>query len=277
MPALAADCPLPAMERFQSHLVKSGENLKSIAAQYNLQPTTITRMNPNIGSGNLRVGEEILIPPFNGEVVRVSSNQTWKQLAARYKIRADVLFEVNGCQENPTVVFVPKLDKSSLTTTNNTSNNNTSTPESFGYPLSETFQVGFPYGWQVHPTTKEVFFHSGTDLLATNGTFVQAIAPGKVVFAGEKGSYGNLVIINHEGGLQSRYAHLESVQVNLGQTVNQGDLLGAVGSTGEPTIKRSHLHLEIRSSSSLGWVAKDPKEYLSKIKNSKNSTDSNQN
>ncbi|MEM7717234.1 MAG: M23 family metallopeptidase, partial [Cyanobacteria bacterium P01_A01_bin.68] len=275
LPALAADCPLPAIERFQSHQVNSGESLKSIAAQYDLQPETIVRMNPDISGRNLAVGEEILIPPFNGKIVRVSPNQTWKQLAAIHKIRADVLFEVNGCQKNPTVVFIPQLNKSSRATTNQSSPNVTSTPKSFGYPLQDPLKVGFPYGWQIHPTTKEVFFHSGIDLLASNGTSVQAIAPGAVVFAGEQASYGNLIIINHDGGLQSRYAHLESIKLDVGQKVNQGDLLGTVGSTGEPTIKRSHLHFEIRSSSSLGWVAKDPKEYLSR-KNNSGDTSQNQ-
>ncbi|MGD1873650.1 MAG: LysM peptidoglycan-binding domain-containing M23 family metallopeptidase [Mastigocoleus sp.] len=264
MPASAAECPLPAIERFQSHQVKAGETLESIAGQYELLSATITEMNPDISGRNLVVGEEILIPPFNGSIVRASPNETWKEIAARYKIRADVLFEVNGCQKKPTLVFIPQLGKSSPTTENQSATSNTSPPASFGYPLPANLKVGFPYGWQINPTTKEVFFHSGTDLLAKSGTSVTAIAPGTVVFVGEQGSYGNLIIINHSGGLQSRYAHLEGIVVDIGQKVNRGDSIGTVGFTGEPTIKQSHLHFEIRSNSSLGWVTKDPQEYWSK-------------
>ena len=83
-----------------------------------------------------------------------------------------------------------------------------------------------------------------------------------MVLAEEQGSYGNLVIINHSSGMQSRYAHLENIKVSVGEEVNKGDLVGSVGSTGTPTLKKPHLHFEIRSSSSLGWVAKDPSEYL---------------
>jgi len=107
-----------------------------------------------------------------------------------------------------------------------------------------------------------VFFHSGVDFLASVGSPVQAIAPGIIVFAQPQGTYGKLVIINHSGGLQSRYAHLSDIQVSHGQKVNQGDILGTVGTTGEPTISQSHLHFEMRSGSDLGWVAEDPKSYL---------------
>jgi lysostaphin len=83
-----------------------------------------------------------------------------------------------------------------------------------------------------------------------------------VVFAQPQGTYGQLVIINHSGGLQSRYAHLNEINVSVGQKVNQGDLLGTVGTTGEPTVTQPHLHFEMRSSSDLGWAAEDPKGYL---------------
>lgn len=96
------------------------------------------------------------------------------------------------------------------------------------------------------------------------GTSVQAVGGGVVVFAQEQGTYGNLVIINHSKGLQSRYAHLEDIKVSVGEEIVKGDLIGTVGATGIPTIKEPHLHFEIRSSSSLGWVAKDPKEYVGK-------------
>ncbi|MFO5526534.1 MAG: M23 family metallopeptidase, partial [Cuspidothrix sp.] len=126
-----------------------------------------------------------------------------------------------------------------------------------------TANVGLSYGWQIHPTTGDVFFHSGVDLLAPVGSSVQAIAPGIVVFAKEQGSYGKLVIINHADGFQSRYAQLESIKVTLGQKVNQSDILGTVGTSGQPTSTQPHLHFEMRSNGSLGWEAKDPKGFFS--------------
>ncbi|QSJ16053.1 M23 family metallopeptidase [Nostoc sp. UHCC 0702] len=264
--AAVPGCPTPALSRFQRHKVARGETLDSIAQRYNLNPATIIDMNPALRNGGLTVGSELQIAPFNGIVVEVPSGQTWRQLAAKYKVRADTLFEVNGCQQNPRIVFIP----SAITSPNRpvrasvapAGREASSSVSIAGYPLAQTTTVVLPYGWQVNPSTGEVFFHSGVDLLAAVGTPVEAIAPGTVVFAKDQGTYGKLVIINHSGGLQSRYAQLESIKVSVGQQVNKGDLLGTVGTTGQPTSKQPHLHFEMRASSDLGWVAKDPKDYL---------------
>jgi len=266
--AAVGDCPTPALSRFQRHKVARGETLESIAQRYNLIPTTIIGMNPALQNGRVAVGSILQIPPYNGIVVEVPRGQTWRQVAATYKVRADTLFEVNGCQKDPRIVFVPGVNwspnglvtKSPSPTDAGTQNR---VPLA-GYPLSEVATVVLPYGWQINPTTGEVFFHSGIDLSAAVGTPVEAIAPGTVAFANDQGTYGKLVIINHSGGLQSRYAQLDSIKVTVGQQVQKGDLLGTVGTSGKPTSNQPHLHFEVRSSSSLGWVAEDPKGYLKK-------------
>lgn len=258
----AGSCPDPALSRFQRHIVGRGETLESIAQRYNLMPATIISMNQSLKNGRVTVGSEIQIPPYNGIVVEVPRNQTWRQVAAKYRIRPDALFEVNGCQKDPRVVFVPARNPSLNLPVTQPSSPTILPSNLTGYPLSVVGTVALPYGWQINPATGDVFFHSGVDLLAALGTSVEAIAPGIVVFASEQGTYGKLVIINHSGGLQSRYAHLDSINVIVGQQVNSKDLLGTVGTTGKPTSTQPHLHFEIRASSSLGWVAQDPKSYL---------------
>ncbi|MBD2446637.1 M23 family metallopeptidase [Nostoc sp. FACHB-152] len=264
--AQAASCPAPALSRFQRHKVMRGETLESIAQQYNLAPETLIVMNPNVNNGRVKVGSELQIPPYNGIVVEVPSGQSWRQVAAQYKVRPDAMFEINGCQTKPKIVFVPGLNwlpNRPQTTSVIPKNSNTQSRVNIsGYPLQEAATVGLGYGWQINPQDGKVFFHSGVDLLSPVGSPVQAIAPGNVVLAQDQGSYGNLVIINHAGGMQSRYAHLGSIKVKVGQQVNAGDVLGTVGTTGQPTAKEPHLHFEVRSSSSQGWVAQDPKGYL---------------
>ncbi|MBW4502524.1 MAG: M23 family metallopeptidase [Scytonema hyalinum WJT4-NPBG1] len=262
-------CQTSALERFQRHTVAPGETVESIAQRYNLTPATIIAMNSALQNRKIAVGSEIQIPPYNGIVVEVSPGQNWRQIAAKYKIRPDILFDVNGCQKNPRVVFVPQVNRSpsrpmtESPTPQFPGNSSTSTLSKLaGYPLGEVATVAVGYGWQTNPSNGEVFFHSGMDLLAAKGTPVQAIGEGTVAFANEQGTYGKLVIINHSGGLQSRYAHLDSIKVSVGQQVKKGDLVGTVGTTGAPTISQSHLHFEVRSSSSLGWTAQDPKGYL---------------
>lgn len=265
--ASPGSCPIPALARIQRHQVNRGETLASIASRYNLSPETIIGINPSVKNGVVSPGTELQILPFNGIVVEVPRNQSWRQIASKYKIRPDTVFEINGCQKTPKFVFLPILPGVTNTTATTPAEAiatapSTSAENITGYPLPSVTEFGLAYGWQYHPTTGDVFFHSGVDLLAPVNTPVTAIAPGIVVFAKEQGSYGKLVIINHAGGLQSRYAQLDSINVTLGQTVKKGDILGSVGTTGQPTSTQPHLHFEMRSNGSLGWEAKNPQEFL---------------
>lgn len=100
-------------------------------------------------------------------------------------------------------------------------------------------------GNRADPFTGEKDFHPGLDISADKGDPVYATADGKVVNASAAGNYGNLVILDHGYGLETRYGHLSAFKVELGQTVKRGDLVGLVGSTGRAT--SSHLHYEVRA------------------------------
>ncbi|NLQ04313.1 LysM peptidoglycan-binding domain-containing M23 family metallopeptidase [Cylindrospermopsis raciborskii] len=251
------NCSTPALSRIKKHQISPGETLVTIAERYKLMPATILKINPLISNGQVIPGTELQIPPFDGMVVQVRNGQSWQQIAKKYSVRPDTLFELNGCQQNPRVVFVPSSSKIKPT-----SRSAASMTTIMGSPISHSTGVSFPYGWQIHPITKEVFFHSGVDLLAEVGTPVRATASGVVVFAKEQGTYGNLVIINHESGIQTRYAQLESIKVKLGEQVKVNQVLGTVGATGQPSSREPHLHFEVRAREDLGWTAKDPVDYL---------------
>ncbi|HEY0431720.1 MAG TPA: M23 family metallopeptidase [Pyrinomonadaceae bacterium] len=87
-------------------------------------------------------------------------------------------------------------------------------------------------------------FHSGQDIDAASGDPVVAGASGKVAFVGWQNGYGQLVVIDHGGGLTSRYGHLSHIDIEAGKTVERGQFIGRVGSTGRST--GPHLHYEIR-------------------------------
>ena len=92
---------------------------------------------------------------------------------------------------------------------------------------------------------------------APAGTSIRAFGAGTVIEAGPRGGYGNLVVIDHGNGITSRYAHQSSLDVEVGQVVTAGDVIGRVGSTGAST--GPHLHFEIRRDG----VSRDPAPYLS--------------
>lgn len=98
--------------------------------------------------------------------------------------------------------------------------------------------------------------HTGLDISTSLGTGVRAIAPGTVTYAGYKGSYGNLLIIDHGNGVESYYAHCSALYVGVGDTVDSSTTISAVGSTGNST--GPHLHLEIRINGS----PVNPQQYL---------------
>lgn len=99
-------------------------------------------------------------------------------------------------------------------------------------------------------------FHSGQDIGAPRGTPVYATASGVATLAGTQNGYGQIVVIDHDNGLTTRYGHLSKIVATLGQEIKRGDLIGEVGSTGRST--GPHLHYEVR----INDVAVNPGHYL---------------
>ena len=100
--------------------------------------------------------------------------------------------------------------------------------------------------------------HTGTDIAAPSGTPIKAVATGTVTFAARSGSYGNLIKISHENGVETWYGHCSELYATEGQQVEAGEIIAAVGSTGNST--GPHLHLEIR----VNGTAVNPQTYLYK-------------
>jgi len=102
------------------------------------------------------------------------------------------------------------------------------------------------YGWREDPKNKHQKFHHGNDYRAKPGTPIVAAGEGTVIFAGRRGGYGNVVFIDHGGGIITRYAHMRRIETKLGASIQAGERVGQVGSTGRTT--GPHLHFEVRLS-----------------------------
>lgn len=105
-------------------------------------------------------------------------------------------------------------------------------------------RVSSAFGTRTHPISGERHHHAGVDFAAPAGTPVLAAADGVVEFAGQRGGYGNLVVLRHPDGTETRYAHQRDLAVRAGDRVEAGAPLGTVGSTGRST--GPHLHFELR-------------------------------
>ena len=113
------------------------------------------------------------------------------------------------------------------------------------------------FGLRTHPVLGGLRGHKGVDLAAPSGTPVYATADGYVSKAEWFSSYGKYIAIEHGADMQTRFAHLSGIEVNEGQRVRKGDLIGYVGSTGRST--GPHLHYEVR----VAGLAVDPTPYMS--------------
>ena len=110
--------------------------------------------------------------------------------------------------------------------------------------VSSSVSVGSGFGYRRDPFTRRAKFHSGADIKARWGDAVGASQAGVVTFAGWYHGYGNMIVINHGGGVATHYAHLSSFDVEVGTHVERGTIIGRAGSTGRAT--SPHLHYEVR-------------------------------
>lgn len=127
----------------------------------------------------------------------------------------------------------------------------------FAWPVPGYTRITSKYGMRTHPITGVYKLHTGVDIGAPMGASFVAANDGIVVKAGYNGAYGNMVIIDHGGGVQTLYAHGSEIMVNVGDTVKKGEtVVLKVGSTGYST--GAHAHFEVR----LNGVVTDPMPYI---------------
>jgi murein DD-endopeptidase MepM/ murein hydrolase activator NlpD len=263
-------CPVrPALERVQKHKVQPKETLTQIANRYGLLSTTLMGMNPSVRTGQVSPGQVLVIPPYNGILVSLTAGQTLQSAARAYRVKPDVLFEVNGCQKNPKTVFVPGVNWSPINAGSTVAASTQIDPllRQDRYPLPKPAPVTRAYGWQPNGPRNAIVFSSGVDLATVAGAPVYAVTDGTVAFAGVQKPWGNMIVLNHARGRQTRYGYLGLLNVKVGQSVQRGQIIATVKAT--KAAPSSALRFELRYRSALGWVAQDPQPYLRAISGSK--------
>ena len=214
------------------------EDLFSVAAAFNLPYETLATLNNWAAPGLFNSGRPILVPNQPGIFIAGSPTGKWERdlSAARDTGGSQLLKirtpggDVRGFYFFPGDRFSPEERIDFLGSL-------------FASPLVDG-RVTSPYGYRPHPFTGAQSFHTGVDMRAPSGTPVLAARDGVVFEKGTLEIFGHYIIINHESGFQTVYAHLKEVLADVGNAVDAGDIIALSGNSGIST--GPHLHFEIR-------------------------------
>ncbi len=251
---LAPGEPLPP---YFAYDVQRGDTVEKLAQRFGLQIDSILFNNFEIGRGELlQPGGQLTIPTKDGVVYTVRLGDTLFEVAENYAADVDDILAFEG---NNLISADRLVEGSTVLLVGG------SASVGFGFgAIGPVFAIP-TFRWPMGGTLTDYYgsprgnrfgFHTGIDMSAPFGTFIGAAAPGIVVLTGWDGSFGNTVLVDHGGGVLTRYAHMDHIDVFLGAWVDAGTLLGFVGTTGYST--GPHLHFEII----MGGVPQDPLVWL---------------
>ena len=224
------------------YVVRKGDTLSEIAEMFGVSTNTIVWAN-DIKRGVIKEGQELVILPISGVRHVVKKGDTLKSLATKYKADLGDILSYNGLSADAKInagdiVIIPDgVISATQTSLARTSGSQT-------YPAYSGFYLRPIVGGR---KTQGIHGNNGIDLAAPTGTSILASADGKIIVSragGYNGGYGIYVVISHANGTQTLYAHMSKNNVSVGQNVIQGQVIGAVGSTGKST--GPHLHFEVR-------------------------------
>lgn len=233
--------------------VKEGDTISQIANMFEVSVNTIKWANGL--ERDVQPGDSLVILPISGIKHTVKGGGTIADIAKKYSADVKEIALFNGVSVDTQLavgqeIIVPNVDLAQSEpkkTTKTVAKTSSVTKSATSVASSGTSN------WMVKPVsgairTQGIHGYNAVDLAAPVGTTIYSAAGGTVIIAkadgGWNGGYGNYVVIKHDNGAQTLYAHMNSVSVSAGETVSQGIVIGSVGNTGKST--GAHLHFEVR-------------------------------
>lgn len=223
------------------HDVKSGESVWRLAQKYGVSVQTIVNANKIKEKTVIQPGDTLRIPDRSGIFVKTAKKESLAEIAKRYKVSTDAVKKANGIS----TASLPAGKEIFLPGAKPLPEIQYIKQKVFAWPIKANHRLTSGFGWRVHPITGNKAFHTGLDIGAAMRTPIHAAADGVVAFAGDGGSYGNMVILRHKNGLFTVYGHASKLLVRKGKYVKRGQKIALVGSTGAST--GAHLHFEVKS------------------------------
>jgi len=238
---LTEDSTSQNKKEIQTYLVQSGDTLSEISKKFGLSVNTILWENNLSLNSYIRPGDELKILPTDGITYTIRSGDTVGAIATRYNSTIDKILAYNNLESASKIkvnqkLIIPegKLGYTNITPTKSIYTDKKTSAETgnFIWP-SVSKRITQYYHWG----------HNAIDIGAQTGTPIYAIRGGRIERAGWSTGYGYNIVINHGDGTKSLYGHASKLYVQQGQQVAQGEVIGAVGSTGWST--GPHIHLEL--------------------------------
>lgn len=228
------------------YVVRKGDTLSSIAKLFGVTSNTILWANDIKRGSLINPGDTLIILPVSGVKYTVSKGDTLTSIAKKFKAQADEIVQFNALPDGPlavgTEIIIPDGEIQTVAPVRSSVGNNPyrggSGPTYVGYYMRPVAGGA---------KTQGIHGYNGIDIAAPIGTPIMASAEGVVIIVrdfGYNGGYGNYIVINHDNGTQTLYAHNSSNAVSVGQRVAQGQVIAYMGRTGKAT--GSHVHFEIR-------------------------------
>ena len=259
----------------KKYIAQDGDTVSEIAEKYELDIEDIKKLNPDVSIDNISIGQELrLIAPRYIINVKAKVSKTFEEKIpfdveyestnALYKdeskiklkgeegvklVNAELVY-INGILDKTNILQedVIKTPKSGVILKGTKERPRTITTGIFELPSRGILTSRFGKRWGRQ--------HTGIDFGAPIGTDNKAADGGKVIFSGWRSGYGNLIIIDHQNGFTTYYAHNNTMNVKKGQKVEKGEVVGTVGTTGNVT--GPNLHFEVRKNG----VPIDPSKYI---------------
>jgi len=230
------------------YVVHSGDTLPAIAKMFGVSVNTIRWGNDLKGSA-ITVGQTLVILPISGIQHVVKSGDTIQSIAKLHKGDLDEILQYNNLTADSKlaigdIITVPDGEATAVSSGASLGGVGRTAP---AYPVYE--------GYYMRPViggikTQGVHGHNGVDLASYYGANILASAPGEVIISrnsGWNGGYGKYIVVKHSNGTQTLYAHLSATVANAGERVEQGQVIGKMGNSGQVTGHTGvHLHFEIR-------------------------------
>lgn len=249
-------------EVIKTHVVEVGESLWTIAKIYDMPVGELEEANPDINPEKLQIGDEVKLKVPESLLTVATIEEVEYTDKTDYEVKVEYDDSMYKTQSNTKVKgsegetrYFSKITKNDGIVVEE----EILEEEVIKEPIDELVVKGTKElprtaatGVFAMPTRGSLSsrygmrngrMHRGIDIAARTGTAINAADGGKVIYAGWKGSYGNLVEISHENGYVTRYAHCSSINVNVGERVYKGQLIARVGNTGRST--GPHVHFEV--------------------------------